>query len=298
MKRLLTILFPLLPGLILAQAGQKFEYPTLGVTIQTPSDLIAQEGEEAILMYSMTMQQTLFALSVHEYSTIQELRDASKEPYTEDDGTYLALNGELEDITDSAVGGIFKGRAGGAAAEAYILGRINPYGEGISIIAVSVNGTTPTDKLRDYAIKINDGISFTEREVPDAVQEYRDRIVNARLQWRSNYSSPSYTGGVSGYSSSTETIDICGQGYFIFEGSSSLSMSSGNLSVLGNSNSSSQGHGTWEVTSDAAGNPLLVLNYYNGSVENYTLYYEGGYMHMNDYKYTIGRGSEYGPACY
>lgn len=298
-KSTLIIILVLTSISVHAQNGQKFDYPAFGITIQTPANLMAQESEEAIIMYSNSMSQTLFLLSMHEYRTLDELKEAAKEPYVEDNSTRLNLEGSIENITDDAVAGIFKGIAGGAPAEAYIIGKINPYGSGVSIIAVSTNNSTSIEVLKEYAHNINSGISFSEKEDGGVIEEYKNRIVNSRLEYRSNYSSPSYTdGGISGYSSSSEVIDICGQGYFIFNGSSSLSIDSGDLSVSGSGNSSSGGNGTWKVDIDVNGNPLLILNYLNGAVENYSLYYEGGYLYMNDYKYTIGRGSEYGPACY
>lgn len=292
MKRYILV-FVLFPALVVAQSAQKLEYPSLGVSIEIPSGLTAQEGDEVILLSSYSLPQTLFVLSMHEYSSIDELKEAASEPYTEDNGTRLSLKGELRDIGSDAVGGTFSGTAAGAPAEAFIIGKLNPHGNGVSIIAVSTNNATSLQVLEEYAVKINAGIRFSEADDP-TLTEYRNRITNARLQYSSSYSS---SGGIGGSSNYSETYDICGAGYFIYYGSSSISMGSNSTNVYGGSNSSSQGNGSWNVELNSSGEPVLVLSYNNGNEERYTLYYERGYLQMNGTKHTIGRGSEYGPAC-
>ncbi len=292
MKRFI-LFFVLFPALALAQSAQKLEYPSLGVGIEIPTGLTAQEGEDVILLSSYSLPQTLFVLSMHEYSSIDELKEAASEPYTEDNGTRLSLKGDLRNIGADAVGGTFSGTAAGAAAEAFIIGKLNPHGSGVSIIAVSTNNSTSIQVLEEYAIKINAGIHFSKPDDP-VLTEYRNRINNARLQYSSNYSS---SGGIGGSSNYSETYDICGAGYFIYYGNSSLSVGSNSSNVYGGSNSSSQGNGSWNIELNSSNEPVLILSYNNGNEERYTLYYERGYLQMNGTKHTIGRGSEYGPAC-
>lgn len=128
--------------------------------------------------------------------------------------------------------------------------------------------------------------------------EWIEKLNNTRLEYRTSYSSNSYTSGsISGYSSSSEAIELCSDGYFNYSGSSNTSMSSGGLGVLGSSNSSKKGNGEWSIQENDSKEPVLLLKYYNGSVEEYSMYYNKGYLYLNDYKYTIGRGQEYGPSC-
>ena len=298
MRTLLSIAIILLFSQ-LTTAQQKLEYPTLGFTITVPAGFLHQEGDGAIIMANQNMQNTMFVITMHEYKTLDEIRSIANEPYTDETGTFLKKSGDIEAVNDDALAANFDGYAGGLPAEAYMLGRVNPYGSGISIMGVSVNESTPAVKLKEVVLLINEGIYLKERDVGNVITEWTEKVNNTRLQYRSNYSSPSYSdGGISGYSSSSETFDICQQGYFTYSGSSSVSVGANDLSVLGNSNSNSQGNGTWEIDADSEGKPILKLKYYNGNVETYTLYYESGYLYMNDYKYTIGRGQEYGPACY
>jgi len=143
---------------------------------------------------------------------------------------------------------------------------------------------------------INEGVEVRQREIGNIVKEWTDYLNNTQLVYRSNYSSPSYTdGGISAYSSSSETYDICSAGYFTYYGESSSSVGGGGVS--GYSGSSGQGSGSWEIDADADGKPLLVLRYHTGKVERWTLYYEGGYLYLDDYKHTVGSGAEYGPRC-
>ncbi len=276
---------------------QTLEYKSLGITITVPAGFQYQENEEALIMASYSMPNTLFILMMHEYTSVDELKAAADEPYTEDDDTRLTRSGDIDEIGSDAIAAPFSGKAGGYPAEAYMLGRLNPYGSGVSVIGLSVNQSTSIEKLKETVLTINSGLHLKEKEMPSIVDEWNEKLINTRLEYRSSYSSPSYTGGVSGYSSSNEAYDICQQGYFTYYGSLSLSMSSGNLSVLGNSNSSRQGSGTWEIYADADEQPRLKLSYHDGKVEDYALYYEKGYLYLDDYKHTIGRGAEYGPSC-
>lgn len=282
-----------------ARQAQTLEYKTLGITVTVPEGFMHQEGDGSLMMQSQSMPNALFILSMHEYSSLDELKIAAEEPFADEGGTYLAKNGALEEIGNDAVAGNFKGYAGGYPAEAYILGRLNPHGSGVTVLGVVANQMESMDKIRETVLTLNEGLSFAEREIGEIVDEWTQKVINARLQYTSNYSSVDYTdGGASVYSSSSETFDICGNGYFNYYGSSDISAGTNSGSVSGYGDSSSQGNGSWNIDVDADGTPLLVLTYNNGNSEQYTLYYEDGYLYMNDYKYTIGRGSEYGPNCY
>jgi hypothetical protein len=278
------------------QDGQKLDYPYLGISLTVPEGFQYQEGDGAIMMGNPAMQGALFLVSMHEYKSMEELEAVAEQPYTEEDGTYLQKKGELERIDDDALGGTFTGFAGGMPAEAYIIAKLNPFGSGITVIGVAANGMVGVDQLKEIALQINSGVEVRQREIGDIVQKWTDYLNNTQLIYRSNYSSPSYTdGGISAYSSSSETYDVCAAGYFTYYGSSNSSV--GGSGVSGYSDSSSEGSGKWEIDVDADGKPLLVLNFHNGKQERWTLYYEGGYLYLDDYKHTVGRGAEYGPRC-
>ena len=251
---------------VTTNAQQKLDYPALGISLQVPDGFQYQEGDGAIMMANPSMPNTVFMVSTHEYNTMEELEVVAREPYTEDDGTYLQIDGETERINDDAMGGKFKGFAGGYQAGAYILAKLNPFGSGITVIGVSANGQTSIDKLKETVLMINEGVEVRQREIGDIVKEWTDYLNNTQLVYRSNYSSPSYTdGGVSAYSSSSETYDICSAGYFTYYGESSSSVGGGGVS--GYSGSSGQGSGSWEIDADAEGKPVLLLKYHNGKVE-------------------------------
>lgn len=282
------------------KAQQTLEYPTLGITVNVPIGFEYEENEEGLVLYTNKYPDTYFILTQHEYNHIAEIESIANVPYEEPEiGLKLSKSGDIERIDDNAIGAHFKGTLGNSDASAFILARLNPFGDGVSVIGLTINGNLNPEVLRSNVIDINNGIKLDEISMSAEIIEWIEKLKNTRLEYRTSYSSNSYSsGGVSGYSSSSEAIELCKDGYFNYSGSSSTSMSSGSLGVLGNSNSSKKGNGEWKIEENGAQEPILILNYYNGSTEQYSMYYKKGYLYLNDYKYTIGRGSEYGPSCF
>jgi hypothetical protein len=286
-----------LSGTILAQ--EVLEYPTLGIKVTVPYGFGYEENEDGLILYSNQYPDTYFILAQHEYNHIDELKTIADEPYEEKSiSLKLTKSGDIELVDDNAIAAYFTGNVGNNKATAFILARLNPFGEGISIIGLTINQNLDKEILRTNVIELNKGVVLEEITMSAEIIEWIEKLNNTRLEYRTSYSSNSYTSGsISGYSSSSEAIELCSDGYFNYSGSSNTSMSSGGLGVLGSSNSSKKGNGEWSIQENDSKEPVLLLKYYNGSVEEYSMYYNKGYLYLNDYKYTIGRGQEYGPSC-
>jgi hypothetical protein len=286
-----------LSSTILAQ--EVLEYPTLGIKVTVPYGFGYEENEDGLILYSNQYPDTYFILAQHEYNHIDELKTIADEPYEEKSiGLKLTKSGDIELVDANAIGAYFTGKVGNNKALAFILARLNPFGEGVSIIGLTINQNLDKEILRTNVIELNKGVVLEEITMSTEIIEWIEKLNNTRLEYRTSYSSNSYTSGsVSGYSSSSEAMELCSDGYFNYSGSSNTSMSSGGLGVLGNSNSSKKGNGEWSIEENDSKEPVLLLKYYNGSVEEYSMYYKKGYLYLNDYKYTIGRGQEYGPSC-
>lgn len=282
------------------QAQEKLEYPTLGITVTVPFGFGYEENEEGIVLYTNRYPDTYFILTQHEYKHIEELKSVATEPYEDASvGLKLAKSGELEVIDDNAIAAYFSGTVGNNKATAFILARLNPFGEGVSVIGLTIDQELDKEVIRDNVLDINQAIKLEEITMSSEIIEWIEKLKDTRLEYRTSYSSNSYTSGsVSGYSSSSEAIELCNDGHFNYSGSSNTSMSSGGLGVLGSSNSSKKGNGQWVIEENDDKKPMLILTYHNGTVEKYSMYYNKGYLYLNDYKYTIGRGQEYGPSCY
>jgi hypothetical protein len=282
---------------ILAQ--EILEYPTLGVKVTVPFGFGYEENEDGLVLYTNQYPDTYFILAQHQYNHIDELKKIAEEPYEEKSiGLKLTKSGDIELVDDNAIAAYFTGNVGNNKASAFILGKLNPFGEGVSIIGLTIDQNLDKEILRTNVIDINNGVVLEEITMSAEIIEWIEKLKNTRLEYRTSYSSNSYTSGsISGYSSSSEAIELCRDGYFNYSGSSNTSMSSGGLGVLGSSNSSKKGNGQWSIEENNSKEPVLLLKYYNGSVEEYSMYYNKGYLYLNDYKYTIGRGQEYGPSC-
>lgn len=282
---------------ILAQ--EILEYPTLGVKVTVPFGFGYEENEDGLVLYTNQYPDTYFILAQHQYNHIDELKKIAEEPYEEKSiGLKLTKSGDIELVDDNAIAAYFTGNVGNNKASAFILGRLNPFGKGVSIIGLTIDQNLDKEILRTNVIDINNGVVLEEITMSAEIIEWIEKLKNTRLEYRTSYSSNSYTSGsISGYTSSSEAIELCSDGYFNYSGSSNTSMSSGGLGVLGSSNSSKKGNGQWSIEENNSKEPVLLLKYYNGSVEEYSMYYNKGYLYLNDYKYTIGRGQEYGPSC-
>jgi hypothetical protein len=293
---------------ILAQASGEISYPSLGIAFTIPDGWVGQEVEGGYLIGHQTHPG--FALMmVSDVNSLEELKAEAKKGINESSGTQLNLKGELEQIGSTALGGVFEGTLEFQPVTSYIIGVVNSYGSGVSIItAASPDLYSETHK--NLAQELALSLSFSKPETPTAPPpsaatasvNWKERFSNAKLTYMdSYYSSGSSYGGYStggGYSTSRE-IHLCSEGYFRYKSSDYMSVDTGG--AFGSSSGGNTGDGSWQITYDSQGNPFLVLKFRTGETYEYSLTYEDKKTYLNGDRYFVtyaSSGPDYAPECF
>lgn len=273
---------------IMAQQQEKVEYAKLGLSFIIPEGWVGQEVESGFIIGSNT-EPGFIMLTLHEFSTLEQLTAAARAGLQMANGTSLKLEGEIEQLSDRSIGAIFTGTVEWKPANSYIVGTINPHGTGVNIIAAAAaNQYSP--KMRDIAIRIARSFEFTKVDKLPIVQEWTKKLTNARLTYMDSYNSS----GSGGYSSE-EVIDLCAEGYFNYNEKSNLSID--NTESFAYSRSSDKGSGSWKIISNMQNQPVLQLIFYNGEVYEYVLTMEDEKTMLNGRRYYRTYSGENAPQC-
>jgi hypothetical protein len=283
-----------------AQTTGEVNLKTLGIQFTIPEGWVGQEMQGGYIVGSNTEPGFAF-LTTHNYKTVEHIKQQAMQGIVEQNGTMLNVSGQLEPVGNQGIGAEFSGTLEGQQVKAYIVGLVNPLGDGVTIMATtSPEQYSATHK--QLALQLANSMRFSKPETPPIVEEWKQALQNSRLTYMdSYYSSGSSYGGYStggGYSDKEE-IHLCGQGYFKYKSKSSMSIDTGG--AFGNSSGGGQGNGTWEVVGNAQGGATLRLNFQNGEVYEYTLDYQDQKTLLNGKRYfrTYGNGgTNDGPECF
>lgn len=298
----ILLLLTLLAAIHYASAQQTglIDYPHLGLQFTIPEGWVGQEAEGGFLVGHQSKPGFAF-LTAMEATSLEEIRAEGQQGIREADGTYLQLQGSMEQLDANSLGGVFSGTLQQSPAKAYMLGVLNPHGSGLLIMAAS----TPeqySEMHRQLALDLANSLKFSKPKVPPVAAKWQQKFSNAKLTYMESYSSSgSSYGGYStggGYSI-TKEIHLCAQGYFKSSGSSSMSIDTGG--AFGGSRGNSSGDGRWEIAGDQNGQPVLRLTFYNGKVSEYTLTSEEGKTFLNGDRYYVtyaSSGTDYAPDCF
>lgn len=298
MKNLIiTLLF--FPILLAAQETGHRDYPNLGISFDIPEGWIGQENATGYVMGSQT-EAGIVVMMPHQARDINQLKLEAQQGVADNQGTNLALSGEIEDFTKQGLQGLYQGTVNFQPAKAYAVGLINPYGTGVTVIAMTTADQF-TETYKDLARKVASSVKFCKIEIKESDSEWGEILKNARLTYMNSYNSGggSYDGYLTGGGySDKEQIDLCAQGYFKYQSSSTMSFDSGG--GFGSSHDSGQGAGTWKVIVNTQGQDVLQLNFYNGEVYEYALSLEDKKTYLNGKRFfrTYGTITDDGPDCF
>lgn len=272
----------------LAQQQGKFEHAGLGLTLTIPDGWVGREMTYGFNISSYT-EPGFILLTSHEYTTLDQLKAEARAGLQEANGTSLKMEGDIEQFSDRSIGAEFTGTVEWQKARSYIIGTINPYGAGVSILATAADDEY-SPKLREIAIKIARSFKFTKADKLPIVEEWKKLLANARLTYID-----SYTSGSDGYSSE-EVIDLCAAGYFNYNQKNHLSID--NRSSYAYARGSGRGSGNWVVTTNMQNKPVLQLTFYTGEVYEYVLAMEKKKTILNGNRYFRTYQGEYAPQCF
>lgn len=296
MRGIFTLLAICWLSISFSQATGKVDYKQLGLSFEIPSGWVGQETQVGYMMGSNTIPGVILLLPHDVPYSLTQIKQQAYQGLNEGNGTVLNLSGELADLGEESVGGLFTGTLEWQPAKAYIIGMRNPHGLGMTIVAVTT-AENFNNQYQQYAQTVMNSIQFRKPESKEDIGEWKAWMKNVKLTYMESYSSISpgvdgMTGG--GYSLSKE-IDLCGQGYFIYYGSSNVSVGSDNSSGYNHSNTN--GNGTWDIIVGHTGAPTLVLNFNNGNTSSYTLNYKDSKLYLDGTRYFRTMKGEYAPSC-
>jgi hypothetical protein len=257
-----------------SQLNGTITLPHAGVEFTIPAGWIGQKTEAGYMLGSQTEAGAIF-LSNHQSTSLEALKAEALKGIHEE-GLQLMVHGAPETLDGNVLAASYTGLLQGQAVKAFAVGLINPFGRGVLILAL----TTPemfTERHQQLAKQIAESIRFFQAERSPVVDEWKQGLTNARLTYMESYSSQD-----GGYSDKI-VIELCGAGHFRHSKRYRMGIDSGG--AFANDNSTSQGSGTWEVTQDASGNPVLELKYNGGEVQEYTLQYVNEKTLLNGTRY-------------
>lgn len=257
-----------------AQVSGTIDNKYAGIKFTIPNGWFGQESGDALILGSNT-EAGLMILIGHEYDSIEKLKKEADIGLS-DDGMSLARSGDFESFGNNGIGAEFSGYLQGTPAKAFLLSLVNPYGQGLTIMAMTTTEMYSA-RYRELAADLAKSVKFYKPETPPIVDEWRQALKNTRLTYRYTYSSNTYDSY--GGTSEKEEIHLCAAGYFKYYSNSSMSIDTGGASAFSKGNDA--GEGTWEVTGDGAGGAALKLKFHNGEVYTYRLAYEEGKTFLN-----------------
>jgi len=279
-----NIALPLIFGLaaitqVHAQDVGVKEYPYLGIQFTIPQNWVGQETEVGYILGSNT-EPGFILLLTHEARTLEALKQEARNGLIDENGTMLQLSGNLEELSDHGVGGTFEGTVEFQPARSYIAGVINPFGKGVSVLAVT-DQKNYSKRYAELAKEVATSLKFAHPKESPVAQEWKETLKGAKLTYLNTTGGSDYS-GYSGTSSRSEIL-LCSNQQFSYytSSSSSFDINAG----FGSANSSDNGEGKWEVATGDDGGALLELHFNDGREFEYQINYRENKTYLGETRY-------------
>lgn len=283
--QLLLSLLALCAFLTIGQAQQtgEVDYPYLGIRFTIPPGWKGAETDGGFLIGSDT-KPGLILMIPHEVKDLNTLKAEAKSGFSEE-GIYLSMASNFENVGSGGVGAEFKGTIQGVSAKAYVIGVLNPFGYGVTIIATT-DDVNYSASYKALARQVAMSLKFSHPKEPPFASQWKEALNGATLTYmNSSYSSSPSSDGYSSYSGYSSHIEItlCPSGNFSYTNSQHSSIDTGGSSMSSGNNGG--GQGKWSLTGDAGGNNVLKLDFNTGKTDTYTLSYNNGKTYLNGKRY-------------
>tara|TARA_R110000868_G_scaffold14075_9_gene65761 strand:- start:7894 stop:8823 length:930 start_codon:yes stop_codon:yes gene_type:complete len=279
-----------------AQETGKIDYPDLGISFHIPEGWVGNKVASGFAITSSEIEGVLLIIT-HDVQSIQEMETEAKNGFQIGENTLLKPTNGVEKISDNAIAGIYDGVIDTKPAKALIVGMINPYGYGLTILCAT-GADLFTEDFRAAGFWVAASVNFYNPEAQTIAvasqteaTEMRELLKNCRLMYLESYNS---SGG--GYGKKIK-IDLCGQGYFKHSAYSSMGVDTGGAS--GGYGSSNKGAGHWKTYKNSTRQDVLQLQFYNGEIYEYIVTIdEEDKTYLNGDRYFRVYDGDYGPDCY
>lgn len=264
------------------------DYPYLGIKFTIPQGWKGQEDGDFVVLGSDT-EPGLMGLTTNAAENVDELKKVADAGWL-DEGIQMRRSGDFERIGAEGMGAEFSGLFQGAEAKAFIAGIINPFGKGVTIIALT-SKEAYSPRQAELVRSIASSLKMALPKEAEHNASWRDSLPGRVLTAiDSSYSSgtPYYDaegqsyGSYSSYSSRT-TIHLCSNGEFHSNSSSSASFDA--VGGFGTVHSGGDNQGKWQLATSAIGESVLQLRYANGTVSERVLAYKDGKTYLDGGRY-------------
>ncbi len=270
-----------------AQTG-RINYPYLGIQFTIPQDWQGAQNDDIFLMGS-NREPGLLGIMLNEAKSPNELKKEADKGII-DESTQLMRSGEFIQIGPQGLGAEFEGYVDGQKAKAFLVGLINPYGQSITIAALT-SVELYSQRYQSLAVEIAESVAFAIPKESQITKQWRQSLKGRRLSYRySSYSSGADYYDESGqtygsYSSVSQTtnIDLCSDNTFFYYSSNQSSFDS--VGGFGGGGASNDTNGSWEVLTLADGKSMLKLQFQNGNTDEYDLTYDDGKTFLDSDRY-------------
>ncbi len=284
--RYLLLLFLMLATTLGLQAQQPMQggidYPELGISFTVPAGWTANEGDGLVFFGSETVP-GLILMSIHDLTTMEEAKRSLESGFSED-GIELFPIDSMEMLKDSVALLEYGGQVEGQPAKGMGLAVLNPYGDGVTIVALGLEKTF-SPRLREAAMALLGSLAF--REVAPSgptVAKWQEHLTNVRLTRFQNAPSPPVDGTAQKAHAIEQRIDLCDDGFTYYSRSEAEP-------------AASQSKGEWEVIAGAKGQPTLHLMHVTGQHSEFLLVEQEGRTYLDGQRWLRTWEGEHAPEC-
>lgn len=241
------------PASVAAANGASFSDPYGSYTFRAPAGWAAK-AEGGGFTLSKTGSAIGLAVTPHAYNSVAEIRNEVFDIQDDESQTYLKAS-----VQTYGSNGLLVRYAGSSQGKKVVIetvSLVSPHGGGVNVTGSGEAGqftATITQTIQSVAA----GVTFTKAPVSAAGEQWRQRLMGKELLFLQT----------EGGGSTKISIHLCRNGSFTFYSNDSYTSGGfSDFSYAGQDN----GSGSWRIVSKS-GQPVLMLTFKNGSVNEYTL---------------------------
>jgi hypothetical protein len=298
--RFISVLFLVFVSSIsLAQLSGEVKYNQFGVKFVIPDGWKGVENESNIMVTTDSLNVTIM-LSLHT-NTLAQLEEEAQVGINDQNGTALMMSSGFSYPKPNVLLTNFRGVVEMQSCIAAFYGLENKGGFGMSIMGLAFAGEDTTAAYK-AARSIMNSVEFYKKPTiqPDkAITVDKSNSAREIAEWTTflsntklTYSNSISVGDLQIAGGKNEiTLDLCEEGYFIFNSRDDLSMGD-------EGDTSNKGNGKWQTLANQDDGYSLFLRFHDGAQTSYTLQTNDKKLFLNGNEYVRTVGGENGTICF
>ncbi len=267
-----------------AQTG-RVNYPYQGIEFTVPPTWLGQVQKNSYLIQTKNKSGFVLLFKNNAKNLWQLKYDADKGFFTNNiqlersrPFDRLSAKGERK----RGLGAEFHGYIRGTPAKAYIIGLINPFGAGITIIAIATTNNYSADDKK-IATQIANSVIFSPPKMAPATIWWQHHLLNAQLTYLTT------RGNNKSGNRRQKIYNFCSNHAFYYSSNTRSTINA--TSTFGYMQATNTRHGRWKIGTGDQGRTLLHLRFDNGYVTTYPLEDRTGKPYLNNTPYLYARAT-------